>query len=428
MKSIVFVSVLLVLMLGLAACAADIGGADPAGAPEASAPADDVTETAAPAGPESRSYSDAAGMQFFEVGGTIYCITNPTGSGTAKIMFTDEEYRDWMPLCGRPDCAHRDRSCNSYLEGNSSPSMCVIGEYIYYIITPVFSVGEQAAVEDMLPQLWRMRPDGTEHELVLVFKPESLEFLNAGGFETKFIGTYAVFSYYETQYAGSMGEAQDRRHIAVDLRESKPVQRTVDIEETHPIAGVGNLLYGFSLDGKSDETRIVRLDMDIGATEEICILPMEPGPVGELIGDTLHLFFADTGTIVNVNVTTGEFTVREKVIPVNNLYVEYGETTVTYAQFFLEHGGWIFTDELNDEREPTGTLIYDLDGNLFARLDHPEGEKPIMVRAMIGDCVFGYTFTTKNLFYSARTMQTPEWYFKLGDIGTDELTWRRWEP
>ena len=81
----------------------------------------------------------------------------------AIVYFSDKEYKEWMPLCSRPDCMHNNKDCNAVLEDCASLKMWLYGDHIYYMLNE----GESAA---MVPELWRMKLDGTDHERLKVPK------------------------------------------------------------------------------------------------------------------------------------------------------------------------------------------------------------------------------------------------------------------
>ena len=83
-------------------------------------------------------------------GGNIQCI----------IWFSDKAYKDWMPLCFKPECRHRDGKCNALCEGPTKHTFTFYGQHIYYLVTVSTEFFDEV-------QLWRMKLDGSEHELML---------------------------------------------------------------------------------------------------------------------------------------------------------------------------------------------------------------------------------------------------------------------
>ena len=48
------------------------------------------------------------------------------------IYFSDKDYKDWLPLCVKPNCSHSDKDCDAYIDGAES-GIWIYDQYIYYV-------------------------------------------------------------------------------------------------------------------------------------------------------------------------------------------------------------------------------------------------------------------------------------------------------
>lgn len=72
-----------------------------------------------------------------------------TGSLTDhRIYYLEKDMNQWRPLCAKPECSHNTEDCNAYL---TTAGIYWDEGYIYYY---------------MGDALWRMKPDGSEHEKI----------------------------------------------------------------------------------------------------------------------------------------------------------------------------------------------------------------------------------------------------------------------
>lgn len=73
------------------------------------------------------------------------------------LFFCPHDSDSMIKLCGRPDCPHDSLDCNAAFF-QSDGGITYYNGYLYYIV---------CTYPDWLPQLWRMKPDGTAKECVL---------------------------------------------------------------------------------------------------------------------------------------------------------------------------------------------------------------------------------------------------------------------
>ena len=131
----------------------------------------------------------------------------------------------------------------------------------------------------------------------------------------------------------------------------------------------------------------------------------------------------------SVKVSTGEYTVKEGLFPVNVKYIEqvWGEGTRIIPSYthYIIYGGFIMVEENRADADKHVIRFYDIEGSPLAVIEYGEGAEPIQLdyNCFIGDYLFGLLSTT-----GLGIVTEPTWYLDLNDIGTDNLMWRRWEP
>ena len=428
MKRIITIILTIIMLLSLASCGTG-GSPDQSPAPTGEAGVSSSVPTAAPTEvptlepeePFDRIFYFAEGQNVIGMRDTVYRLVN--NGARDVVWFTDKEYRCWMPLCGRPDCMHRSADCNAWLEGGALCGIEEYGGYIWYVVDPAHYVGEYVPDEDDYPQLWRMKLDGTEHELVLKLIPPIALAADRGesfGFLT--MGHFILMNFV---YDNNTTNERRRILYCIDLSSDEPVMSELHFALTLPVASDGAVFYGMLPTDDREGTKIFRFDPANDFCEEICTVPQPYNVSGaELIGDTLYLAFVETGSIVRVDVNTGSFSGKHGVLPVKSF--EFG-TDELHLFRWLEcviYSGLIFVTDKSDEEIPTATLIYDLDGNLITRLDFTDDDTPIEVGSCVGNIVFGYAADSEV----AAWKRTPEWYLDLNEMGTDNFGWKKWEP
>ena len=453
MKRIITIILTIIMLLSLASCGTG-GNPDPSPAPTSGAPVPTAEPMEEPAEDFSVwNYNDNSGASIWMTADSIYVVTKLGGVSAPKIMFSDREYHDWMALCARPDCMHRDMSCNAYFDGTGSSEMNICGEYIYYFATQIYGIGDY--VTDSYPDLWRMRLDGSGHEKLAHFVPErGAEAGGAEGLSLYLFGTYAIvaYSYYKAEDDGEGGTSisldgstiPTTEYYAADLREDKPEFKNIyQRDAEHGLlfgrvcAGVGNVIYSLLPDfdkpdenGIATESKLLKTDLDRAEITELCELPvMWENSDAELVGDTLFIADSAAGSLYSVNVSTGEYSVKEGIFPVNVKYIEqvWGEGTRIIPSYthYIIYGGVVMVEEDRADEEEHVIRFYDMEGSLLAVIEYGEGAEPIQLdyNRFIGDYLFGWLPTA-----GVRIVTEPTWYLDLNEIGTDNLMWRRWEP
>ena len=349
-------------------------------------------------------YATTGMQQIIETKDCVYYLCSVTAD-TSIVYFSDKEYKDWMPLCSKPDCLHgpKDVNCNAHLEGETFTKMWLYGDHIYYCS---YLRGESEL------SLWRMKLDGLDHEKLLILS-ESAGSSLGWFFHNKYLFLSSV------SVVGENAETQSSTYI-VDLSAAPIKSVKIDlVDETGnsvdfrlPIIGCGDKLYCLSNDG---ENYVYCVDISNAVRTTVCQLPADPGLASTaLYDDTLYFCLAwDYGGIITVDVNTGEQTVLNKAEPQT-------------VKWYLPYKRFIFGSNTSKSINPDlkGTAVYDYDGELIKDIPYESYNTDINISYIIGNYVFGYDHCEGGEFVTA----PPTWYLDLRDIGTDNLMWRKWEP
>ena len=349
------------------------------------------------------SYATNTSEMIFESRDTIYYMLGGDGRTEYRMFFSDKEYKDWLPLCGRPDCLHKNYECNAYLGDDLGGSIVwPYGDHFYFFIPN----------EDGVPELWRMKLDGTAHEKLYTCSSKSLgKSFALKGWSWYFHNKYAI-----VYFVGSGSwEVDDptRRMVdyVIDLSAEEYEQKPFDFGPKSsigaPVAGDGDILY---CSQSFNNNMLVKANLADMTVEEITELPFPLYGGGTLCGDTLY--FLDSyymHKLGAVNVKTGELL--------------FCRDLPTMQSGRLAGNTFILSGDTEDG-EHLGTTIYDFDFNVIQHIPYEEIGKNIHVTAVTGSYAFGFDEDVRSEFPQAHT---PIWYLDLSDIGTDRLAWRTWE-
>ena len=369
----------------------------------------------------SSAYAGVQNERLFIHGNTVYYLCF-AGDGkkdlTQMIYISDIVNKEWMPLCGRPDCMHNDKDCSAFLEFEPLSAMWPYGDHIYYITQDFLADNDD-------PFLWRMGLDGYDHERLLEITPPDTETRYSYEWDWVFFGKYAVITYM----TDNENETSPNRYtFVIDVSAKKPEQKLFETGEAlpyySPIIGEGDVLYSVDRDTKT----LCRTDFREQTLERICELPIIP--TGGVIRGTELILCTRAFDAYTVEIVGGE---QQAVLKhydsgIVRVDLETGEVTVVknssenglwgkaYDNYIIGGGVWN-----NGETERRGTFIYDLSGKLLQEVQYPDTETIIEIRYIIDNYVFGFD-------KASGTNSLPMWYLDLNDIGTDNLMWRRWEP
>ena len=427
----------------------DIGGAEtaPEGSAEAAAPGATEAAGETPAG-ETQDTGDekhycfdyrcaynawSGGKNYIvETDDTVYYLSNNI------LYFSDKEYTDWMPLCPRPDCKHKNKDCNAYV--SSINGIVVYGNYIYYIEDLSPEEDDIGIVRNYTqPALCRMRLDGTQHEQVCRLPlPDTGYAVYENDWRAFNTGKYFIVK--NRSFANGTQEISDNYYFILDLDtlETVPVTFNIpydDLMGFSPYYGDGDTLYcGGELrpqdaEELSDWIKFFAV-LDCKTGEFDFIGEMEPwlylpvGGFGIIDGEFYYTCWEgemeSTVKLFAMDLKTGE----------NRLVAEEGTLTVKWITYDWSSEAWFGLykriGEYKEQTRPYWGLYYlntDLEQTAYYPLDD---SVPYEIRNL--DYVLIQTQSYVMAIPSSTFAALPEWYFVKADVGTDRFMWRKWEP
>ena len=436
-----------------------------------------VTESAAdgtPAPSESARFYRLQGGCFFsadyrcflETDQAVYTTAHKdikTDEGWVKanyVLFSDKEYMDWMPLCGKPECMHDSLDCNAFFEDPGTARMWLYGEHFYYF-TGTESLG--------MPKLMRMKLDGSEHEVmykgggVAVYPPEATSVGGSGG-SVEFHDKYAFVTFnFHYSYTGLDQDLhKERRIFMFDLDDPSEPHELVFTDESGDTenrfcvsAGDGDTVYSVEQNSDYDEqtdvlinhnSSVYKYDIAAQTRVKLCDLPIISQQcrgwlyngklycVGADEHEQDHMVYPEQGRpyvenfpgqrlmIVTVDVETGEIEI------VNTAAREE-------APWFCVFNGYVLgtVHETSVCELELGTYIYDLSGNFICRIPPVEGTPNVIVEYIVDDFFFGVQgvvsfMVDKNdeKIFDHNETHGPGWYFAADMIGKEDIAWQRW--
>lgn len=339
---------------------------------------------------------------------SVYCLVE-SGAGSERIYFSDKKNKEWLPLCSKPNCMHEGDSCNSVLEGETMMTMWLYGRSIYYCVL------DRLAFETV-PVLYRMRLDGSEHEMLYRIPFPEDEAYSESGWSWLFHNRYAIISFFGAYQGADGGDQISRKLFVIDLSDGEYEAKPFEIHSSderasalgYVIAGRDNYIYSVIL--PNDDNVLYRTDLETGERIEVGVLPVVPELYDcTLEGDNLIMCDGwDTGAIYEVSLETGQTHVLAQADNRSQLWHRYYKGKVYGAHYGLE--GSLFA-----------TGVYELDGTPIQIVDGSVYEKHIIMKYMLGDLAFGFESE-----HGDRVDEPPRYYLDLTQVGTDDLLWREW--
>ena len=345
-------------------------------------------------------FASAGVEQLLETEETLYYLCSTPG-GETRLYFSDKSNKEWLPLCGKPNCLHSTEDCESVLEGNASNKVWLYGSHIYYLVRTEESHG---------PELWRMKLDGSSHEKLCTPFENAKNTGAMYSYDWYFHNKYAIVLYHTLDSEETGGQTQAYK-LELGAKEIEAVKLEIPdgISLGNPVAGCGNML--FCVCGDEDEPKLVKTDLDSGETQILHELPFIP----ELYSCVYHdgcIIFAEgweQGKIYRFDVENDVLEILASAEP---------ET----RRWYYPSGNYVFGSNSSRVSPFAGTEISDLSGNLVWE-SKPSDEIPeIGIGSMIGDYVFGYENGENRITIE----HLPTWYLDIREIGTDTFGWHRW--
>ena len=105
---------------------------------------------------QSVPFISSMSPEMTQIGHVVYFIEQ--NEDIWQLIYADLDSGISGPLCGKAECAHNDSSCDSSLGDMGIGDLCTDGSWIYWVCY---------SSEDNAAHLWRMDPDGKNHEDVM---------------------------------------------------------------------------------------------------------------------------------------------------------------------------------------------------------------------------------------------------------------------
>lgn len=399
------------------------------------------------------------------------------------VYFTDKEYREFMPLCTKPNCSHASEDCEAYL---GALSIQYRGGYIYFVADCAWDMDD----EDFhlhTPSLCRMRLDGTQHEKLFkipVPRSEDPDFAPVNDWWKCFAtGKYFVFTVNLAAIDDATGEIKSETYMfSVDMDSFAVTELVEDQPDRSKAAscflmleGKGDKIYGqFNYSAYDGTNKIAELDLVTGETRMLCTFKptLRYNERVSSIG-TSSLYFTDFDfgkdeeTLYKLNIESGELT---KVF-VDSAKGSNWLTFDSYSGYYYrmgagfrmpaERGLYVCGNDFNvvgfaafDEM-PEEYLRYYSDFIADALERYPDLEnadqQPVpMLSFITRDFIFGsaphigvVTYYTEETDENGEIIEIehhslsmdydplgepPTLYIDKADIGSESLMWKKWEP
>ena len=373
-----------------------------------------------------------------ETDNTIYYLSN-------NIMyFSDKDYKDFMPLCPKPECDHSGIDCNAYID--SIGGFWIYDHYIYYVS---YGLNGRDASEVNVKEasLWRMRFDGTQHEKVFEFEAPDFGFTPMRTdwqflFSDKYLTVYCYCRKYaaDTSYGFATGllKLDNMEYIE---RERYDKYDPCEHQTENDLGGnimfcEGPLYYCLNCvyTGTSPSDRRYRITTNNVETDEYMLI----ADLDELPAYLEGLFMKKDGDILYMPYLDAE---GRKSVHVVDL--ETGEDTVTaegdldtlrVSQFDWKNG-WlcgVYRDPGLDPKN-SGFYVYDAEGHILesATCEGLPEEALYLDIFLQTDSYFFAAPLPHDEDGNVKALDAstiPTWYIDKSEIGTGSLAWRRWAP
>ena len=480
---------LILLSLALLGCSGGKNGAEP------TQPADTVLETTAPeaqtaeataeataAVPEVELYApadhcvdyrsfigfDGNSTPMVETEDCIYILQN------GFLYFSDKEYKDFMPLCAKPNCGHDTQDCDAFL---GSTVIQYRGGYLYYVEGSGFDE-DDGEYRLHSPRLCRMRPDGSAHEVMADIPAPEADFTPLYDYWTCLASNkYFIFKVRLIKNDSEASPVAETHMFSFDIDTYASAELFINEKDREKAAGVFLLLEGrddkiygqmkYSFYGGAN--KIVEVDLTTGKTRDLCKFKPElrnMERISGIRGDALYFidfdFGTDEETLYRLDINTGELTAEHVDSARNSNWMIFD----SYSGYYYRQGATF--------REPEERGIYICDASFGVVEFLPESEMPaeyakyytdfiaagleqypdlrgtdfyygIMIGYVTRDHIFGIGPQVElvsqmeevapdryeEIHYISVTydpMSIPTWYIDKAEIGTGNAQWRPWAP
>ena len=378
------------------------------------------------------------GTYVLETEDTVFYLCN-------NIMyFSDKEYKDFMPLCGRPDCKHNGRDCDAYID--AAGGFWIYGDHIWYASYNLEG-RDPDSVRLKQPSLWRMRLDGSQHKEVMDIEIPDLGFTPARtrwGFTA--FDKYFCFSYTAYKYETDRDYYYSEGYITLDdlnYVENVREHRDGDYQNSEAdlsgsaIFSDGSLVYELNCVRTGPEIsdryyRLVTWDIEKNEYTHIGTFEDQPAILEGLImpkdGGFIYMPYLtaeNKKSIRFLDLETGE-----------DIATAEGDLDTLRVSQFDWKNGWlcgVYRDPGLDPKN-SGFYVYDAEGHIL-EIATCEGlpEETMYLDVFLQTDSYFFAAPLPHdedgnvkALDSASTI--PTWYIDKSEIGTGNLAWHRWAP
>ena len=375
-------------------------------------------------------------MNMIETDDTIYCLVEKESSGPEntyqEIMFSDKSYKEWLPLCTKPNCSHRGGDCEAMAD--SVAGITVYGDHIYYVdpMKDEYGMGTNAA-------LCKMNTDGTQHEKLLELPKCETDFVPMNkGWSGFFTGKYLVFSYDATSEIQLSDDEYKLLRASIsfvlDLETLKYKEldtSSLDWDYTGcaPLRGEGSEVYAISSFSEGDADHVVRM--------KLCLIDCEAASVvclGELPEDN---DIVDCGCLIkegemyficwHQDVNTLEYCCMDLSSGSVTSIDEKPNTEAPWGKIDCQTGNMYRSFKKGFSKGYCGFYVCGADRNVIDSISY-EGWNSKDTNLIISHVTENYIFARPSLPAVSVSGFVPTWYIDKSEIGTGNLQWHKWEP
>lgn len=309
------------------------------------------------------------------------------------FYYSDKDKINFVKLCNKPNCEHKDENCNAYNYGAANNTHFFNGKLVFPFI-------KDSATE------WKLiiaskNMDGTD------FKIEKELDIGAYGYNGKMHKNYFVYN-LEKYDEGTTDRTSTLYLMDLNHLEREPV---IIYEYVETVVNIGASIYSKAMIGEyiffSAKDKVFRYDISSKAL--IDIPNYEFAKKGEFYTESGIYQLNMDNDFYFLDIETGERTALMK-----------DEDPLAFGPFFSDgeriyrpnysYGNMVIPDEYN------GVLIYDMEGN---RID--------FIKYSIPTDYHGYFIIAEDKVFFFRTLDnnsiTSYSYFDKDKIGTDGLEW-----
>ena len=361
----------------------------------------------------------------FETDDAVYFLCR------GRLYISDKQYKEFIPLCAKPNCDHDNEDCSAML-GENVTSFWIYDKYIYYIWDGL-GPDESAAVTH--PVLYRMGLDGYDHEKVIQLPEHQVDY--TPGFcswSYIFSNKYLFVTHSLAKTTPAMGGKLDTGSFIITLDDLNA--KAVDTAGLgFPVYGRGSQLFCFGTEKSGERNYVPFFSVYDFETDEFRRIGEAEGWIdvydggNAVAGDkVVYLDWDQQNHIISLHamdIETGE----NELLATGNEYkvkwLVFDWSTQTLFRSYLGRN-----DGPEEETRPNwGLYVCDLNGNELVKSlyeDLPEDFFEARLTYQTDNYIFAVPPDDEGSFGTALTL--PTWYIDKSEMGTENFGWRRWAP